>query len=242
MRSTLVLLVGLLACTVALTGCKARNGRARAPTAHGVAVAEVGPEKPGPPRAVVLTKKGWQAARAIAARPGAGKEEKGLVRTVAGWGRTQEEAEQDAVHRATEFLAKFLHQLKPPLALTPTEAYVRQHLLRGPAERQEDLDQDIKDDKSGEVIHVQCWSLTLAVSPQAYAELVRLDQQTQLDRQRAARMLLLAKVLAGVLALLVAVIGYIRIEEWTKGFYTGRVRLVVACLLAAVVLGLLIIA
>ena len=44
------------------------------------------------------------------------------------------------------------------------------------------------------------------------------------------RMTLLAKVLAGILALLVTVAGYIRLEELTKGYYTRWLRLaVVGC-------------
>jgi len=38
-------------------------------------------------------------------------------------------------------------------------------------------------------------------------------------------MLLLGKILASLLVLLSAVVGYVRLDEWTKGFYTGWLRL-----------------
>jgi hypothetical protein len=247
MRANIILLIGLLVCAVGLTGCK---GRGRPPRGSVVVVAAAEPEVVEKAAAKAVAKsrpvakaavvKGWQAAQDAMAAARAGKAPKGLVVPILGWGRSEFEAKEDAVNRATEFLADFLRHVKPPLERTPPPGYVRDKLIRGPAERREDQDQDIE--KGAETVHMQCWSVTLAVTPQAYADLVRFDRQVRFERERAGRMLVAVKVLAGVLALLAAIVVTIRVDEWTKGFYTRRVRLAVACILAAVVLGLLIIA
>ena len=49
----------------------------------------------------------------------------------------------------------------------------------------------------------------------------------------------LARVVAGLVALLAAVAGYIRLEEWSKGYYTGWLKLAAA---VAVAVGLFLLA
>jgi len=214
MQRTLLLLVTCLVGAALLPGC-IKKSRVQPPQA--AIVAGVAAEKPAPSRGLA-----WQ---------------------VKGWGRDQNEAEADAVQRATDLLTAFLHQLKPPLTVTPSPAYVRKHLIQGIAQRRQEDDQDI--DK----VKIQCWSLTLAVTPEDYTELVRHDRQARIEQERSGRMLLTALVLAGVLILLVAVIGYIRLKEWAC--CTRRVRsprenlraakakvLAVACVLIVAVIGL----
>src|SRR5271166_1733656 len=106
MRTALLLLVGLAVCTVTLTGCRPRAVRVRAQAAAPAAKPEEQKPKPS-----------------------------GLAWQVKGWGRTQKEAEEDGVKRASEFLGDVLQHQQPPLAVTPPPAYVRKHLIRWPAQR-----------------------------------------------------------------------------------------------------------
>jgi hypothetical protein len=49
---------------------------------------------------------------------------------------------------------------------------------------------------------------------------------------------LLGKILVGLVALLAVVTGYIRLDDWTKGYYTGWLRLAAWGILAVVGTGL----
>jgi hypothetical protein len=161
----------------------------------------------------------------------------GLAWQIKGWGRTQQEAEEDGVKRASEFLGDVLQHQKPPLAVTPPPAYLRKHLIRWPAQRREDLDQAVAE--GPDKIKMQCWTLSLAVTPEDYQDLVRLDRQMHHEAQRSERMLLFAKLAGGVLALLAVVLAYLRLEAWMKRACTRRVRLALACFLVVAVVGLL---
>jgi len=51
------------------------------------------------------------------------------------------------------------------------------------------------------------------------------------------RMVFLVKFLAGIVALLLTVCGYIRLDEWSKGYYTKWLRLVaIGCIATVTVL------
>ena len=62
----------------------------------------------------------------------------------------------------------------------------------------------------------------------------------QEDRQMRSesRMLVLAKMLAGFVAFLGAVAGYLRLEEMTKGYYTAWLRLAAIGFVTAVGVGI----
>ena len=48
------------------------------------------------------------------------------------------------------------------------------------------------------------------------------------------RMVFLVKVLVGIVALLVTICGYIRLDEWSKGYYTKWLKLGAIVCIAAV--------
>jgi hypothetical protein len=62
------------------------------------------------------------------------------------------------------------------------------------------------------------------------------DQARQDVRQH--RQVMLFRVLAGLVALLLVLGGYLRLEEATRGYYTGLLRLTAAVLLLFVAAGL----
>jgi hypothetical protein len=175
----------------------------------------------------------------------------GIAWQVKGWGRYQAEAEADAVARATKGLADFLQDLNPPLLDPPPQSYVRGRLVRGAAQRLQDLDQVI--DKAPEAIKMECWSLNLVVTPEDYAELARREKEIHIERERSHRMLWSAWILGGVLILLAGIIGLMRLREWANALPRtwcprsaakgAKVKaLVVACVVVGAVVGFLFLA
>jgi outer membrane murein-binding lipoprotein Lpp len=248
MRTTILLLAVCLVGTTYMAGCVKRH---RAP---GVAVVEEVSDKKTRTR-VLRAQAPPQAAQDAAVDADIVPEKpaptRGIAWQVKGWGRDQTEAEADAVGKATNGLADYLQHLNPPLALTPSTAYVRERLIRGAARRLEDLDQVI--DKGPEPIKMQCWSMNLVVTPQDYAELVQREKRLHVEQERSRRMLISARVLAGVLVLLAGTIALIRLREWSCCRWKARTiqgsrrgakakALVVACVVILAVVGFLFLA
>ena len=79
------------------------------------------------------------------------------------------------------------------------------------------------------------------MNTQQLAEIRRVDQPYRETLRHAMvqqRQLWLGKMLLGVVVLLAAISGYIRLEDATKGFYTGLLRLGMVGVLCAVGAGL----
>ncbi len=145
---------------------------------------------------------------------------------VKGYGRSREEAEQDALEKARSKVTAYLRRQEPPLFWSPTAAYVRDHLAD--TARMEKLDDVDIGEPPAPVVKVQCWRLPVIVTPARYLQMVRENrddlarqQKVERDARAVERMLLLGKVMGGILALLVGVGGYIRLDDWTKGVYTS---------------------
>ena len=147
---------------------------------------------------------------------------------VLGRGRDQQEAEADAVKKAEVMLENFLHGLNPPLEWVPPPGFVRLSLFKGEPVRVEEEDQTV------EGFRVKCWKWTLALTAEDWDRIFNLDRQARAER----RMVHLGQFLAGIVALLAVVTGYIRLDEYTKGYYTGWLRLGAVSLLAAAGTGL----
>jgi len=93
--------------------------------------------------------------------------------------------------------------------------------------------------------------VSLVVTPEDYAELSRREKQFHTERERSERMLLAARVLAGLMVLLASVVGLVRLKEWTRCTRAARTvrvnkdgakvkALVVACVvILAIVVGFL---
>jgi hypothetical protein len=183
------------------------------------------------------------------AAPAGDKEKKPDVGwEVRGWGRTQGEAERYALDKARALVEKHLREQDPPVAWSPTVEYVRKQLVRGDPRRREELDRNdvvIGDER----VKALAWSLTVQVTPQDLEDMrvkeveQRLRQAREEREGRAAERLLLAiKVFVGLVVALLAVTCYVRIDDWTRGFYSrwlaaGAVGLVVAAVAFACVVG-----
>jgi hypothetical protein len=160
-----------------------------------------------------------------------------------GWGQTEDEAaEYAASHSAREKVEKYLRErVTPPLPWTPSTKYVRDRLLKKEsAKRCEEGDQKMDLGRGPE--DVKCWTFTVAVGPRELEELRRqeADHRAELARQARARVAtgrldLATRVLAGLVVFLLALVGYIRLDEWTKGYYS---RWLAAGLITMTLLGL----
>jgi hypothetical protein len=153
---------------------------------------------------------------------------------VEGRADTQEIAERVALLRAQDELEQYLHAQMPALRHLPSEDYIHANLVK--KVKEEELT-DPADKEKGRFLV----TLEVSFTDSDYQELLRRDYQlNDAERQERIqeRMLWLAKLLIGLVALLAAVTGYFRLEEATKGYYTLWLRVLAISFLAAVGAGL----
>jgi hypothetical protein len=134
-----------------------------------------------------------------------------ILTTVEGWGEDEDRAKDYAVKKVSARVEQYLRSQVPGLEWTPSPAYIKKRMLREPAERRR-----IKDVDEGDK-HVKCWAWNVAVSRSDLEDIVRRDT----NRRVHHRLGILTAILIAVVALLAVVAGYIRLDDWTKGYYTG---------------------
>jgi hypothetical protein len=79
--------------------------------------------------------------------------------------------------------------------------------------------------------------LKVVVNPETWKQIQKENRQAEdLRRLRVTekRMIFLVKFLVGIVAVLLIICGYIRFDEWSKGYYTHRLKLVAIGGIAAV--------
>ena len=149
------------------------------------------------------------------------------------------DAERDAIVQVQMALESYLSNLDPPIKWKPSESFIRHRLIR---ERFNVLEKEIKDPDTRELASklvnresLQQVEITLEITSQVRNELLRAARQ---DRSES-RLLGLLPILASVVLVLMAGSAYINLDERTKGYYTGLLRLAAAgAVLAATVLAL----
>jgi hypothetical protein len=134
------------------------------------------------------------------------------ITVVKGWGEDQERAKFHAATKVRAQVEQYLRSQAPGLEWIPPLAYIERHLLKDPPERRPEKDTAEEDGRP-----VRCWEWTVAISQQDWNDILRHDN----DRRVHHRLGLLGRILAAVVALLAVVTGYIRLDDWTKGYYTG---------------------
>jgi hypothetical protein len=169
----------------------------------------------------------------------------------------REEALESALETARDEIIKFLQAQKRAFLWEPTTVFVRDNLLGDVAEpsgsdwsRFETSDKHtvlVKETPTNEenFPYTYIVKLHLKVTSQDFARMQELDQPVREQARHTMveqRQLWLGKILLGVVVLLTAVSGYIRLEDATKGYYTGWLRLGLAGVGAAVAVGLLLLA
>jgi hypothetical protein len=138
------------------------------------------------------------------------------------WMKSVEDAEQDALQEAQALVTAHLHNLRPHIDWVPPLEYIQKRLVKS---RQADVKEFPED-----IGPMRRERLEIELTPKALREIVRLDR----EQRSHERMFWLAKVLAGVVAGLAAVAGYVHLDERTKGYYTTLLRVSTASLVAAV--------
>ncbi len=169
------------------------------------------------------------------------------------WMKTQDDAVDSALEKGQAEVALYLKSQKRPLEWTPDLDYVRKHLLRDlPNEEQEkngwheipirvtgydwkalEEEKDFKEEP-GVMRRVR---LSVWVTQTKMLDMQRQDNEYRKQQRQVvahARQLMLGKVLLGLVALLAALVGYFRLEEATKGYYTGWLRLAALGFLAVI--------
>jgi hypothetical protein len=169
------------------------------------------------------------------------------------WASDRKEAENAALNEAHAQVVAYLKEQKPPLAWTPDVDYVREHCLKDLQEGEAKVDEGVQTEailvhghrallekrktKEDLIKVAHRVRLRVVVSDEARKEMLVKNQEYR-DQLRHGvahqRQLWLGKVLVGVFVLLGVLACYIRLDEATKGFYTGWLRLGLAGAAAAV--------
>ena len=186
--------------------------------------------------ALILLVAGARAATEGAAVPkprvSAGGDPKYPSWTITAWGKTVQDGEEVALDRAREEVEDYLARQNPPVHWKPSRHWIDKNLVKTkPHQESKRFD----DPLLGDGVNV---TLTLEVGPKQYREILENDREERVQQ----RELLLARILAGVVALLVAVVGYLRLDEATKGYYTLWLRLGALGLVGGVAAALLLLA
>jgi len=141
---------------------------------------------------------------------------------VDGIGQTIEDAHQVAVEKAQQVVIEFLRSQDPPIEWTPSLNYVQNHLTKNSA------------DEANEIVELGKTyrrKLKVEVDGRTYREMLNFDRHERMEQRHS----LLLKVLGCFVALFIAIAGYIRLDELTKGYLTNWLRilgisaLIVAC-------------
>ncbi len=132
--------------------------------------------------------------------------------TVSGWGKTEADAEQVALDKACKEVNDFLQRQDPPVHWRPSRDFVDHNLVK---ERKPEA-KELPD--LGQMYQA---TFEVRLEPKDYRDILEHDRQDRADQ----RHVLLGKVVLAILALLLAVFGYFRLEEMTRGYYTLWLRL-----------------
>ena len=145
-----------------------------------------------------------------------------------GYGLTQKDAEANALERACDWLSAN----SANLGWTPTPEFLREKGMvqfEEPTEQEFNVAKEFADGGKMKVVKMQL---------EITADQAREIQKQARQERMTSRHLLVARVLGGLVCLLVVGCGYLRLEEATKGYYTRLLRLAAVGILLLIVLGL----
>lgn len=131
------------------------------------------------------------------------------------------EAVEDAMHSAAEKVARHLRSQTPPIEWTPSTEFVRKHMVRNVKEETRELT-----DSNAPLTYRA--NVEFEMTESTYRKV--LDEERKYHAEQ--RMAWLARVFGGLVLILVAIAGYVRLDDVTKGFYSIPLRV------AAIILGL----
>jgi hypothetical protein len=146
--------------------------------------------------------------------------------TVTGHGETVDDAKEDACAKAWDQINSYLREQNPPIEWTPSRDFVRKHLARNWG-----AEVPIEIDELGTVIQIP---LHLELTPADRQLIARHEHDYRVEQRHEG----LAKILVGLVALFAAIAGYVRLDEWSKGYYTGILRFAAAAFVLASAAGM----
>ncbi|MBV9125845.1 MAG: hypothetical protein JO112_21040 [Planctomycetes bacterium] len=146
--------------------------------------------------------------------------------TVTGKGKTMQDAEDDALDEARSAVILYLRNQKPPVRWVPPQDFVSRKLVKEQHRAEPKKVEPCDEFPNG---LVEQYTVQVAVTADLQREMADLARRAQMQE----RMLLLAKLLAVLVGLLGVAAGYVRLDEWSKGYYTGWLRLAAAGFVAA---------
>jgi hypothetical protein len=162
---------------------------------------------------------------------------------VLGVGQNKDEAVEDALNKSADVIADFLRRQDRPFAWTPSKLYIKQHLVKGESQRKQEFDDDLKIDSRP--LTGKWYAVPIGITRQDLDQFVRHDREyrqalvdKELKDRSWERMVVVGKVAAFLLAAFVLVIGYLRLEEKTKGYLSRVLGITVVGLLTLLALGL----
>jgi hypothetical protein len=127
-------------------------------------------------------------------------------------GENRPHSKERALEKAQQTLKEFLRRQDPPVQSVPSLNYIRRHLIK---------DAKLAFERKEGGLSFRTWRWTFEVSPTDWKYFLWQDRQARVDQ----RMGLLGRIVTALVALFGVLAGYIRLDEWTKGYYTGRLRL-----------------
>jgi hypothetical protein len=165
------------------------------------------------------------------------------------WSLTPEEAKEGALLRAQERLAAWVQSEYPLLKYAPPTDYINDHLVKS---RREETFQEARDKatslETARGAEAESIGVLLTGRRRVCLDLqLTSDFQTQvrrLDRdQRVGQRMSVLGALLGLGVLGLGSLGaYIRLDDWTRGYYTNRLRLGALAVVGAGVVALLVLA
>ena len=143
---------------------------------------------------------------------------------VKGYGVTVQDAKNDALKQIVLTLAEAVRHREPPLlAWQPTTEYVKSHIIRDSGKAGEDFElEDVGPRKT--------WIYTL--KPLDWPALASLDQEAQRIDRRRERLILGNHVFGAVALILLVILGYLRLDDWTGGRYRRGLQMAGGAILA----------
>jgi hypothetical protein len=166
---------------------------------------------------------------------------------------TKDDAITSALQEARGEVKAFLEEQQPPVKWIPDLSFVRKYLVIDMSSKDDVPDGEKGNWKEIDINHHQAYEetrvlddpvgethrvcLKVTITPDSWGKILE-EQQNQLVHFRNSvmkdRMLFLLKIMIGMVALLATVAGYIRLDEWSKGYYTNWLRLAaMSCIAAA---------
>ena len=153
----------------------------------------------------------------------AGKTERApfLKETVSGeYKSSSAEALDDALNVAAEKIGRHLRSRTRPIEWTPPPEFVRKHLLRN-------VKEDTREVSNANAPLTYRATIEVEITNDGYQKIVEEERKARVEQ----RMWCLARIVGGLVLILVAIAGYIRLDDVTKGYYSIPLRI------GAIVLG-----